>query len=140
MLANLIDNAIRYNSPNGYVRVRTATVTQGVELVVSNGGAVIEPEQVRTLTEPFRRLSRKPGGFGLGLSIVRSVAAAHRGSLNVVAPITGGLVVTVSLPAGTGCSRRFNQQPSSARVPHALTRTCIHGTDIDNSYGFPCVS
>ena len=47
--------------------------------MVANGGAPIDPKRVEELTEPFRRLDRSGRGFGLGLSIVRSVAQAHHG-------------------------------------------------------------
>ena len=51
------------------------------------------------LTEPFRRLDRAAGGFGLGLSIVRSVVVAHGGTIEIEAPDTGGLEVRIELPA-----------------------------------------
>jgi two-component system sensor histidine kinase VanS len=66
---------------------------------VANGGAVIDPAVAMTLTEPFRRLDRGAGGFGLGLSIVRSVVEAHRGTVEVSAPAEGGLTVQIELPA-----------------------------------------
>ena len=101
LIANLIDNGIRYNEPDGQLRVATATEGAGTRLTVSNTGAVIDPEQAQALTEPFRRLSRVGGGFGLGLSIVRSVAEAHGGAIELTAPPAGGLVVRVTLPADT---------------------------------------
>ena len=67
-------------------------------LEVSNGGERIDPEQAATLAEPFRRLYRSVDGFGLGLSIVRSVAEAHGGSMRLTAPDAGGLRVLVTLP------------------------------------------
>jgi signal transduction histidine kinase len=66
---------------------------------VLNGGARIDPDVVDGLMAPFRRLSRAAGGFGLGLSIVRSIAVAHRGSVRLRAPADGGLEVSVELPA-----------------------------------------
>ena len=99
LLANLIDNGIRYNVPGGHLALRTAVVGSTVELTVTNGGDVIAPEQVGSLTEPFRRLSRQTTGFGLGLSIVDSVVKAHDGKLAVVAPPEGGLSVRVELAA-----------------------------------------
>jgi signal transduction histidine kinase len=104
LLANLVDNGIRHNVPGGRLRVATRTVGGEAELAVSNGGSVIDPEQVRTLTEPFRRLTRTPGGYGVGLSIVQSVAEAHHGSLRVSAPASGGLEVRVRLPADSDSS------------------------------------
>jgi signal transduction histidine kinase len=99
MIANLIDNGIRHNVPDGWIDVRTRHTGVMVELTVANGGPVIDPATAPTLTEPFRRVDRTAGGFGLGLSIVRSVAAVHRGHAEVTAPKNGGLEVRVSLPA-----------------------------------------
>jgi signal transduction histidine kinase len=108
MIANLIDNAIRHNQPGGYIDVRTFTAGQTVEVIVRNGGSVIEPEEVHRLAEPFRRLSRSVGGFGLGLSIVRSVAEVHGGAAELWAPADGGLEVRITMPAGAivGVPRR----------------------------------
>lgn len=114
--ANLIDNAIRHNVRGGHLHVQTRTVGGDVELLVENGGAVIDPGDAQALTEPFRRLNRAVGGFGLGLSIVRSVAEAHGGSVAVRAPATGGLAVTVRLP-----TVRTAAEPARAR--RALTRS-----------------
>jgi signal transduction histidine kinase len=106
MVGNLLENGIRHNVNGGELNVRTRTDGRDTTLVVSNSGAVITQEQADTLTEPFRRLSRTPGGFGLGLSIVRSVATAHRGSVVVTALEQGGLEVCVTLP---GSSNARNQ-------------------------------
>jgi len=99
MIANLIDNGIRYNEPHGYLSVMTRVDGENVRLSVRNGGAVIDPTTAQTLPEPFRRLDRSFGGFGLGLSIVRSVTEAHGGALELVAPAAGGLEVRIALPA-----------------------------------------
>jgi hypothetical protein len=98
MIANLIDNGIRHNEAGGWLRVSTRSEGGRVHLVVANGGPRIEPAVASTLTEPFRRLDRGAGGFGLGLSIVRSVVNAHRGTLEVSAPEDGGLTVRIELP------------------------------------------
>jgi signal transduction histidine kinase len=99
MIANLLDNGIRHNEPGGYLDVTTWLIDGRVRLSACNGGQVIDPEQAKTLTEPFRRLDRSFGGFGLGLSIVRSVAQAHGGTVALTAPPEGGLEVRVDLPA-----------------------------------------
>ena len=99
MIANLLDNGIRHNEPGGFLDVRTRTLARQVRLEVRNGGARIDPGDARTLIEPFRRLDRAGRGFGLGLSIVRSVAEAHGGRASVGAREGGGLEVMVELPA-----------------------------------------
>jgi signal transduction histidine kinase len=99
LIANLVDNGIRHNEHGGYLDVSTRAEPGRVQLVVANGGRRIEPEEASTLIEPFRRLHRTGGGFGLGLSIVRSVAEAHGGRASVRALADGGLEVAVELPA-----------------------------------------
>jgi signal transduction histidine kinase len=69
------------------------------ELTVSNGGAVIAPEDLEQLTQPFERLHRGSApGTGLGLSIVQAIAEAHGGRLILDAPSGGGLVARLALP------------------------------------------
>jgi signal transduction histidine kinase len=99
MIANLLGNGIRHNERGGFLDVRTRTGGGKVRMVVSNGGPRIDPDDAQTLMEPFRRLDRAAGGFGLGLSIVRSVAEAHGGTAEVTALETGGLEVQIALPA-----------------------------------------
>jgi signal transduction histidine kinase len=71
-------------------------------LTVSNTGPVVPPEQVASLFEPFRRLAGERldhgGGAGLGLTIARSIVAAHGGSIEASANPGGGLTVDVRLP------------------------------------------
>ncbi|GIG60168.1 two-component sensor histidine kinase [Longispora fulva] len=94
---NLVENAVRHNVRGGSVRVTSGA--GGLRVV--NDGAVIEPELLGQLFEPFHRGSRTRlggDGVGLGLSIVRSVARAHGGSVEAEARPEGGLVVTLTLP------------------------------------------
>src|ERR1700733_7010425 len=99
MIANLVDNGIQHNLPGGYLRVSTRAENGRVRLTVANGGARIDAADAQKLTEPFRRLDRGAGGFGLGLSIVRSVVDAHGGTMEIEAPPAGGLEVRITLPA-----------------------------------------
>ncbi len=104
LVTNLIDNAVRHNVPGGWVQVATGTREGMAFIDVANGGPLIPPELVPSLFEPFRRLSDRagsPDGMGLGLSIVRSVALAHRGHATARPRPAGGLEITVSLP---GCA------------------------------------
>jgi signal transduction histidine kinase len=99
---NLVQNAVRYNTPDGWVEVFTATEGGHALLFVSNTGPVVPAYEVDNLFEPFRRLrTERTGsdkGVGLGLSIARSVARAHGGSISAVPRDGGGLVMRVAIP------------------------------------------
>jgi signal transduction histidine kinase len=89
-----------------WVRVISRTLDDHVEVVVTNTGPEIPPYEVDSLFKPFYRLGaeRLVGGkgAGLGLSIVRSVATAHGGSVTAVPRPGGGLEITVTLPLDPG--------------------------------------
>ncbi|MGQ7752671.1 sensor histidine kinase [Streptomyces sp. WC2508] len=100
---NLVQNAVRYNVPEGgWVEVTTELQGGQALLVVSNTGPVVPAYEIDNLFEPFRRLrTERTGsdkGVGLGLSIARSVARAHGGRIIAEPREGGGLVMRVSLP------------------------------------------
>ncbi|WP_166020794.1 sensor histidine kinase [Streptomyces chilikensis] len=100
---NLVQNAVRYNVPEGgWVEVTTGTEQGQAVLVVTNTGPVVPAYEIDNLFEPFRRLrTERTGsdkGVGLGLSIVRSVARAHGGHITAIPREGGGLVMRVTLP------------------------------------------
>jgi signal transduction histidine kinase len=104
LIVNLIDNAIKYNEPGGWVEIE---VTQGPDglggtLAVRNTGAPVPAEAVPVLFEPFRRLGgdrvRGRGGVGLGLAIVRSIVTAHQADLQARPRPDGGLEIVIDLP------------------------------------------
>jgi signal transduction histidine kinase len=97
-IANLVENGIRHNQPGGRLHVQTDSVDGVARVLVRSAGERIDPAQVAGLTEPFRRLDPSREGFGLGLSIVRSVVEAHGGVLRLEALSAGGLEVEVRLP------------------------------------------
>jgi signal transduction histidine kinase len=120
LIANLIDNGIRYNRPGGVLEVATSTDAGHARVRVRNSGERIEPEAAARLTEPFQRLGRGGDGFGLGLSIVSSVVTAHSGTLRVEAPETGGLDVLVELPAAPTVKTASVLAKGNVNVPSAL--------------------
>ncbi|WP_375481567.1 sensor histidine kinase [uncultured Jatrophihabitans sp.] len=99
LVANLVQNAIKYNVEDGWVDV--ALDTSGV-LTVVNSGPVVPADRVASLFEPFHRMSGERldhgGGVGLGLTIARSIVAAHDGAVDARANPEGGLTVDVRLP------------------------------------------
>ncbi|MGA9856656.1 MAG: HAMP domain-containing sensor histidine kinase [Solirubrobacteraceae bacterium] len=108
MVENVIDNALGHNQPGGWVRVSTAVEEMHARLVVENGGPVLGPDQVRHLTQPFRRIGAdrtgSDGGAGLGLAIVSSIVEVHGGSLDLTALTDGGLRVAITLPSAARTS------------------------------------
>jgi signal transduction histidine kinase len=108
---NLIQNALRYNVPGGWIDVVTYDQRTHGLLVVANSGPVVPESAAEGLFEPFRRLQgtgngpRDPAdrGAGLGLSIVRAIVSAHGGHVAVQPRADGGLIVRVWVPApGSG--------------------------------------
>ena len=103
LVGNLVENAVRHNLDGGWVTVRTGTAPgSGAWLEVLNTGPPVPAGEVEQLFQPFRRGgTARTGsrGAGLGLSIVRAVAAAHGGAVSASARADGGLEVTVRLPA-----------------------------------------
>ncbi|MFC7344282.1 sensor histidine kinase [Saccharopolyspora griseoalba] len=99
---NLLENAVRHNVDGGWIEVSTGTDHGWTCLRVSSSGAQIHETEVETLFEPFRRsgLERTArNGTGLGLSIVQAATNAHHGHLRAAPIPTGGLTITVQLPA-----------------------------------------
>jgi signal transduction histidine kinase len=120
MTANLIDNAVRHNTADGWIEIRTESDGAEARLEISNSGAMVTAEEAASLREPFRRLRtvRTGDSLGLGLSIAASVAHAHRGQLAIEPLERGGLRVSVALPAAPGAGRA---PPSRSNQPSIST-------------------
>ena len=106
LIANLLDNAVRHNRPEGWIKVETVMGPDGSLLTIANSGPVIAPEAVKRLFEPFQRLGPErvadDGHYGLGLSIARAIATAHDATITARPQPEGGLMVTVSFPVVAG--------------------------------------
>jgi signal transduction histidine kinase len=100
LVANLLDNAERYNIPRGTVSISTTTDNAASLVRVVNTGQVVPPDQVNRLFLPFTRLDDRTrhDGFGLGLTLVSSITTVHNGTLHATALPAGGLDITVRLP------------------------------------------
>jgi signal transduction histidine kinase len=125
LVANLAGNAVRHNVPGGWAEIETRTANGRAVVRVRNTGPVIPAAEVDRLFHPFQRLGtervrpgrdagpepagpepagpepagREPGGYGLGLAIVRAIAAAHGADLSASPRPEGGLDITVTFPA-----------------------------------------
>jgi signal transduction histidine kinase len=103
LITNLVQNAVKYNRPDGTIDVR---VGDKPALVVVNTGEDVPPEEVAALFEPFRRRAAAridhSGGAGLGLAIARSITQAHGGLITASSTGRDGLTVQVSFPPVAG--------------------------------------
>ncbi len=100
LVANILDNAERYNTPGGTVEISTTARDATSVVRVVNTGAVIPADMVERLFLPFTRLDDRTrhDGFGLGLALVKSIATVHGGTVDAAAVPTGGLDISVRLP------------------------------------------
>lgn len=105
LVTNLLTNALRHNVVDGRVDVVTGVQEGQAVLSVANTGQQIPPAEVDRLFQPFQRLDRRRAqykeGHGLGLSIVRAIAAAHRARISAHPMPDGGLAVSVVFPQRT---------------------------------------
>jgi signal transduction histidine kinase len=128
LVANLLDNALRYNRAGGSVRMATEDNVDGARLIVTNTGPVVPEDQIARLLEPFQRIApSRTGqheGLGLGLSIVQAIARAHGAHLDVNAGAEGGLTVEIRFPArpapsdghARGDATRVTGRPAAAAI------------------------
>ena len=103
MLFNLAENAVKYNRPDGSVRISVAQEDKMLHIRVADTGSGIPEEFRRSIFQPFFRVvksrSREYGGVGLGLSLVWEIAGLHGGSVRVEESSERGTVFAVELPA-----------------------------------------
>ena len=97
---NLVENAVKYNSPGGRVRVEARTVNGEVEMTVGNTGDGIPKDRTGQLFERFYRVcgGERVSGHGLGLSIARELARAHGGDIELVRSDESWTEMRVRLP------------------------------------------
>jgi signal transduction histidine kinase len=122
-VANLVDNALRHNVPEGTVQVTVESDGGRAVLTVGNTGPEIAPDDVGRLVQPFQRgaaagsprTRARPGadGLGLGLSIVAAIAVAHGAQLTVTPRLTGG---------GLSVRLVFPQPPPALAAPAEQAR------------------
>jgi two-component system OmpR family sensor kinase len=100
LLANLVDNALRYTPPGGSVDVRVAPVGDRACIDVADSGPGIPEEERERVFDRFYRGQQAPGGgSGLGLAIVRQIVTLHGGSIALDKSPSGGLLVSARFPA-----------------------------------------
>jgi len=122
----LLDNAIKYNRQGGRVTIRTDIKDTYAFLEVSDTGIGISAEHLPHLGERFYRVdkarSREAGGSGLGLSIARSIAEIHGGTLTLTSVPDQGTTVTIKLPLAQGSRthREVDAEESVISLPEKM--------------------
>jgi two-component system phosphate regulon sensor histidine kinase PhoR len=103
VLQELLDNAIRYSSPGGEIKIKTALEGSEIEISVSDTGIGIPKADQARIFERFYRTdparSRESGGTGLGLAIAKHLIEAHGGRIQVESEVGKGSTFSIFLPA-----------------------------------------
>jgi len=118
ILYNLIDNAVKFNKPGGWVKVSAEEKDGTVEVSIEDTGTGISPSDLPRVFERLYRgdksRSRKTAGSGLGLAIVKHLVKAHGGEVSVTSEIGHGSRFTFTLPAATNTAEVKSPLPSAA--------------------------
>ncbi|HEX3613442.1 MAG TPA: ATP-binding protein [Sporichthyaceae bacterium] len=133
MIANILDNALLHNHQDGHVEVSTSSAGGRSTLTVGNSGPRLTADDVHRLLRPFQRLEtarvRNESGLGLGMPIIEAIAGAHHGGLAITPRASGGLMLTVQLPAretptdlgwGVTVVQAVQALPDDAPTPHQV--------------------
>jgi len=106
-LLNLVDNAVKYNVPNGLVTFSLARAQRCAELIISNTGPGISSAHLARVFDPFFRAdasrNRTVDGCGLGLSIAKWIVSAHGGTIKINSNPRQITTVTLQLPMAPEC-------------------------------------
>ena len=121
ILVNLLSNAIAFTPRGGSITVQARRDGDRMTLAVRDTGPGVLPSELPRLAEPFYRASsaRGPGerGSGLGLTVVRDLAALQGGRVGFAPSPSGGLAATVSLPIEAGRPSRAEPPPRLHTLP-----------------------
>ncbi|MGA8634984.1 MAG: PAS domain S-box protein [Candidatus Dormiibacterota bacterium] len=135
VLLNLISNAIKYNRPQGSVRVSWSTEDRRLSIAVEDDGPGIPVEVRGRLFMPFDRLGAESTGVegtGIGLTVSRSLAELMNGALNFESDDGCGATFTVTLPESDAPSAAIAAEPNSAlptRDTEAVSATVLYIED-----------
>lgn len=108
LLINLIENAIKYNNPEGYVKISALKGQGNIRITVEDNGMGIARNDIAHIFDRFYRVdtSRDRSGTGLGLSIVKWIVDEHNGEIIVASELGKGTKFDVLLKNQSGISRR----------------------------------
>ena len=132
IVSNLVTNAVKFTPGGGLVRVRLTREGAEAVLTVRDTGIGIEPSVVPQIFDRFRQadstITRRHGGLGLGLAIVRHLSELHGGVVSVSSPGPGqGATFSVRLPVAAPTSRGRVTPITQTSVPEMTARSALNG-------------
>lgn len=95
---NLLDNAIKYNSPGGTVTISAESDRREVRVRIADTGCGIDEHDLEFVTRKFYKANTHKHGFGIGLGVCSEIISSHQGTLGIESTLGVGTTVTVSLP------------------------------------------
>ena len=102
MLANLLENAIKYTPESGWVNVEVRVTEHVLQVMIQDNGIGVPDEEKELIFQRFyranRNRSREVGGTGLGLTIVQHIVSEMKGTIEVTTPERGGSLFRACLP------------------------------------------
>ena len=99
VFVNLLDNAVKYSRPGDRVRVESAAMADGIQVVVSDTGVGIPPEKLPLITQKFYQAQPGEPGAGIGLALADEILRLHGGRMEIDSEPNVGTTVTVWLPS-----------------------------------------
>jgi len=97
-ISNIVENAIKYNRPDGKVFVSCQKTVGNAIIRVQDTGYGIPDEAKDSIFEPFYRIRSNQEGLGLGLSFAKSVITMHGGTISVEAVVNVGSTFVIKIP------------------------------------------
>ena len=116
-ISNLVDNALKFSPAGGTVRITLTCEGKTMQVRVSDQGRGIDEQYLPHIFDRFFRIENDPnvGGFGLGLTLARSITEAHGGRVTVESRVGQGSTFVMHLPAYMGSELLPSARSASAR-------------------------
>jgi len=120
MLVNLLSNGVKFTPRGGEVRVTASVDTKGLEIAVRDTGTGISKADLEKLGRPFEQVegpqTRSKEGTGLGLALVKSLAALHGGEAILESALGEGTTVRLRLPYAVTNEDGAQRIPGKAKI------------------------
>lgn len=120
VFTNILDNAIKYSSPGGAIRVRAELKEGYVEISTADSGAGIPADEIAKISTRFYKASNSVTGSGIGLAVVKEIIGMHGGELEFASELGRGTTVTVRLPLTQSAPSPGGENPDEAAAENEL--------------------